>query len=191
MAVRRAVAAAVVVLSALALLPGAAAAQVPSRACDGGVPLATVAYRFADEQDFTSGGDVWALTSGIATFRLYQLDEDTFCATTTHAGTFRTFGGTSPAGTGTVPAGLTGRLAGQTAVIFEGASYQPRLPTRGFVGSFDANCDQFECATPIQFGRNYLEVAGPPELVSFRAVYVSRCGTWIQTSERESGDIAC
>ncbi len=191
MAVRRAVGAAVVVLMGLLLLPGAAAAQVPSRACDGGTLLVTVTYRFTEEQDFTTGGDVWALTSGIARFRLYQLDENTFCATNTHAGTFTTFAGPSPAGTGTVPAGLTGRLAGQTAVIFEGASYRPLLPTRGYVGSFDANCDQFACATPIQFGRNYLEVAGPPELVSFRSIYVSRCGTLVQTSEGEFGDIAC
>lgn len=90
-----------------------------------------------------------------------------------------------------MPAGLTGRFAGQTAVIFEGASYRPLLPTHGYVGWFDANCDQFDCATPIQFGRNYLEVSGPPELVAFRSVYVSRCGTWVPTSEAESGDIAC
>jgi hypothetical protein len=190
MTLRRVVAAAVVLLSGVFLLPGAAAAQVPSRACDGTL-LAAVTYRFTEEQDLTSAGDVWALTSGIATFRLYQVDEDTFCATTTYAGTFTTFAGPSPAGTGTVPAGLTGRAAGRTVVIFHGATYRPMLPTRGYVGSFDANCDQFECATPIQFGRNYLEVAGPPELVSFRSVYVSRCGTWVATSEAESGDIAC
>ncbi|HEX2275371.1 MAG TPA: hypothetical protein VHG90_16015 [Acidimicrobiales bacterium] len=191
MAVRRAVAAAIVVLSGVLLLPGAAAAQGSLRACDGGTLLTTVVYRFTDEQDVTTEGDVWALTSGIAKFRLYQLDENTFCATTTYAGTFTTFAGPSPAGTGTVPAGLRGRMAGQTVVIFEGASYRPLLPTRGYVGSFDANCDQFQCATPIQFGRRYLEVTGPPALVSFRSVYVSRCGTWVATSEGESGDIAC
>jgi hypothetical protein len=59
------------------------------------------------------------------------------------------------------------------------------------VGAFDARCDQFECASPIQFGRNYLEVAGPPTLESFRAVYTSSCGHWVQTSEENRGDISC
>ena len=59
-------------------------------------------------------------------------------------------------------------------------------PTGYFV-----QCNQVECQNPIRFGRNYLEVDGPPESGEFRFIYVSRCGVWIQTSEGDQGDIAC
>ena len=59
------------------------------------------------------------------------------------------------------------------------------------MGFFDAQCDQFDCETPIQFGRNYVDVNGPPQLLAYRFVHVSRCGTWIETSLGSLGDIAC
>jgi hypothetical protein len=190
MGFRRIVAAVVTLSGALMLVSSPAGAQVSAAPCEVGRPLVSVTYRFANDQDLTSEGRVWALGSGIATFRLYRTGDNTFCATTTLVGTFTAFGGESPAGTGTVPDGQTGRFVIRSTLRFEG-SFAPILPTRGFVGAFDAGCDQVECATPIQFGRSYLEVAGPPTLESFRAVYSSSCGHWFQTSDGNRGDIAC
>ena len=190
MILRRTAVAVALVASALVVLASPSAAQASGPTCEVGRPLVNVTYRFVNDQDLTSDGRVWALGSGIATFKLYDTGGGTFCATTTLVGTFTTFAGPSPAGTGTVPAGHTGRFVIHSTLRFEG-SFAPSLPTRGFVGTFDAQCDQFECEDPIQFGRNYLEVGGPPEVESFRAVYVSSCGVWIQTSEGQSGDIAC
>jgi hypothetical protein len=175
---------------ALAAVSSPASAQTTTPPCEVGRALVNVTYRFVNDQDLTSDERVWALGSGTATFRLYRTGADTFCATTTLVGTFTTFAGPSPAGTGTVPAGHTGRFAIQSSLRFQG-SFAPSLPTRGFVGTFDAGCDQFECESPIQFGRKYLNVTGPPVVESFRAAYVSSCGVWIQTSEGELGDIAC
>ncbi len=177
-------------IGALTALASPASAQAATPPCEVGRPLVNVTYRFVNDQDLTSDERVWALGSGIATFRLYRTGDDTFCATTTLVGTFTTFAGLSPAGTGTVPAGHTGRFAIRTSLRFEG-SFAPILPTRGFVGTFDAQCDQFECENPIRFGRNYLQVTGPPAPESLRAVYVSSCGVWIQTTEGDRGDIAC
>ena len=149
-----------------------------------------MAYRFANDQDLNSEGEVFALGSGIARFRLWRTGPGTFCAIATSTGTFTTFAGPSPAGTGTVPAGHTGYFAGESVLRFVG-TFAPKLPTRGFVGSFDARCDQFDCATPIQFGRFYIDVEGPPELLAFRFVHVSSCGAWVETESTDVGDIAC
>jgi hypothetical protein len=70
-------------------------------------------------------------------------------------GTFTLFAGVSPAGTGTVPAGVRGHVVGVNVLGFTG-TFQADLPTRGYVGEFDANCNEFECETPIRCGRHYV-----------------------------------
>jgi hypothetical protein len=190
MLIPRVLVAAAAVASALAVLSSPAAAQTAAPPCSVGPVLVDVAYSFLNEQDLTSDGRVWALDSGFSTFRLYRTGPSSFCAVTAVSGTFTTFTGPSPAGTGTVPAGHSGRFAGRSILRF-GGTFAPTLPTSGFVGTFDAGCNQFDCATPIQFGRKYLEVTGPPTVESFQAVYVSSCGVWIQTSQGDRGDIAC
>lgn len=185
-----------VVVLALALLATTLAAGAsPATAqtsppCEVGRALVDVSYRFANDQDLTDEGEVWALGTGVATFRLYATGPGTFCAVTLLSGTFTTFAGPSPNGTGTVPAGHTGRFAGKNQLRFVG-TFAPSLPTRGFVGSFDAGCNQVDCETPIQFGRFYLDVAGPPLAEDFRFAYASSCGTFVQTSQGSFGDIAC
>jgi hypothetical protein len=190
MVVRRAVTVVVALASALMVLSGPADAQTAARACQVGPTLVDVVYRFANDQALNSEGEVFALASGTGRFRLWRTGPDTFCAISTSVGTFTTFAGPSPAGTGTVPAGHTGYVAGESVLRFIG-TFAPTLPTRGFVGSFDARCDQFDCATPIQFGRFYVDVQGPPELLAFRFVHVSTCGAWVETESTDIGDIAC
>ena len=190
MIARRAVVAVTLLLAVLTVLPSPAGALAPDLRCPGRTPLVDVSYRFANEQDLTNAGEVWALDTGVATFRLYATGPGTFCAVTLISGTFTTFAGPSPNGTGTVPAGHTGRFSGKNHLRFVG-TFAPSLPTRGFVGSFDARCGQVDCETPIQFGRFYLDVTGPPMAENSRFAYVSSCGTFVQTSEGGFGDIAC
>ncbi|HEX2047639.1 MAG TPA: hypothetical protein VHF27_07740 [Acidimicrobiales bacterium] len=189
MIVRRMAGAVVALLAVLGAFAPAAGGQTPREACQAGPKLVDVYYRYADDQILDSQGRVVGLSSGIGHFRLYQLGPDTFCAISYVAGTFTTFAGPSPAGTGTVPEGLRGHVVGENVLLFTG-EFVPTLPTRGYVGEFDANCDQFECETPIRFGRQYLET-GPPEVLGFRFVHYTRCGIWIQTESSDVGDIAC
>ena len=177
------------VVATLTAVPSPAAPLTPDLSCPGRA-LVNVSYRFADDQLLGLDGEVWAIGGGHGQFRLYPAGPGAFCAVSTVAGTFTTFAGPSPAGTGTVPAGVTGTVVGSNVLRFTG-EFAPLLPTRGFVGSFDARCDQFECETPIQFGRNYVDVNGPPEVLAYRFVHVSRCGIWIETSLGSVGDIAC
>ena len=175
--------------AALTLLPSPVLAETSAQPCEVGRPLVDVTILFANDQDVDSNGDVWAIDTGVTRFRLYRTGGDTFCAAITDAGTFTTFGGPSPAGTGTVPAGHRGRFAGTSTVRF-GGTFAPTLPTRGFVGTFDRQCDQYQCQSP-RIGFYYLEIEGPPMADTYRYVYVSSCGVWIVTSAGDRGDIAC
>ena len=177
------------VVGGVTAVPSPASGLTPDLSCPGRA-LVNVSYLFANDQLLGLDGEVWAIGSGYGQFRLYPAGAGAFCAVSTVAGTFTTFAGPSPAGTGTVPAGLTGTVVGTNVLRFTG-EFVPLLPTRGFVGSFDARCDQFECETPIQFGRNYVDVNGPPEVLAYRFVHVSRCGIWIESNLGSVGDIAC
>jgi hypothetical protein len=189
MKTRRVVVAIAVLFATMTAGSSAAVAQTPQLSCPG-TAIVNVSHRFANDQVLGLEGQVWAIGSGLAQFRLYPAGPGAFCAVSTVTGTFTTFAGPSPAGTGTVPAGLTGRVVGTNVLRFTG-TFAPKLPTSGYVGSFDAQCDQFDCLTPIQFGRNYINVNGPPQLLGYRFVHVSACGTWVETSAASYGDIAC
>lgn len=187
---RRMTAAAGVVLAMLMGTVGPAQAQISRAECQSGPVLVDVFYRYIDDQILNSQGEVFALSSGTGRFTLYQLGPDTFCAISFVAGPFTTFAGPSPAGTGTVPAGLQGQMLGEIVLLFTG-EFVPTLPTRGYVGEFDANCNQFECETPIRFGRQYVETSGPPQILGYRFAHYTSCGVWVETESSDQGDIAC
>jgi hypothetical protein len=177
-------------VSALALGARPAGAQAPAQPCEHGTPLVDVVYQVVNEQDLTSTGDVWALDSARSQFRLYRTGRATFCASVIVEGSFTAFGGPSPAGTGTLPAGQTGRFVGFDTVYLTG-TLAPQLPTQGFVGTFDARCDRFECQNDIRFGRNYVQVTKAPTHGAYSWRYTSPCGVWTASSAGDEGDIAC
>src|SRR3954470_16387107 len=84
--------------------------------------------------DSLTGADpsnVWAIGNYTRTYQLYRVSGHTFCATWRDSGTFTTVGGTSPGGTGTVDAGVTGNLT-QTRVETFSGTFQPHgLPSSG------------------------------------------------------------
>ena len=190
MVVRRIAGVVLVVLAALGAGVAPAGATAAEAACRTGPKLVDVYYRFVDDQVLNAEGRVVGLASGVGRFELYRKGPNTFCAVSTLTGTFTLFGGESPAGTGTVPAGLRGHVVGVNVLQFTG-TFQPELPTRGYVGEFDANCNQFECETPIRFGRQYVVTDGPPAVLDYRFVHYSRCGIWVDALTYTQGDIAC
>ena len=192
MIVRRIAGLTLVVLAAVGIGAAPAGADTASAvaACRSGPKLVDVYYRFVDDQVLNAEGRVVGLASGIGRFELYQKGPDTFCAVSSLTGTFTLFAGDSPAGTGTVPEGLRGAVVGVNVLEFTG-TFDPQLPTRGYVGEFDANCDQFDCETPIRFGRQYVQTGGPPAVIDYRFVHYSRCGIWVDAFTFTQGDIAC
>ena len=85
---------------------------------------------------------------------------------------------------------LRGHVVGVNVLQFTG-TFQPQLATRGYVGEFDANCNQFDCETPIRFGRHYVVIDGPPAVIDYRFLHYSRCGIWVDALTYTEGDIAC
>jgi hypothetical protein len=100
----------VVVLAALVATSAPAGADTASAvaACRTGPKLVDVHYRYYDDQILNAEGNVVGLASGTGRSELYRKGPDTFCAVSSSTGTFTLFGGESPAGTGTVPAGTRG-----------------------------------------------------------------------------------
>lgn len=192
MVIRRITGLVVVLLVALGAgaPPAGADTTAAVAACRTGPKLVDVYYRFVDDQFLNAQGRVVGLASGTGRFELYQKGPETFCAVSSLTGRFTVFGGESPAGTGSVPAGLRGHVEGVNVLEFTG-TFHPMLPTRGYVGEFDANCNQFECETPIRFGRQYVVTDGPPTVIDYRFVHYSRCGVWVDAFTFTQGDIAC
>ena len=192
MVVRRMAGLVLVIVAALAAgaAPARADTSTAIAACRTGPKLVDVYYRFVDDQFLNAEGRVVALVSGTGRFELYRKGPDTFCAVSSLTGTMTFFGGESPTGTGTVPEGFRAHVVGVNVLEFTG-EFTPLLPARGYVGEFDANCDQFDCETPIRFGRQYVETTGPPSVIDYRFVVYSACGIWVDAFDVTSGDVAC
>jgi hypothetical protein len=107
--------------------------------CPIGTPV--VSYATANVVgDGASGvaGNVWALTSYQRTISVVRVAGywNRFCAATREVGTFSTLAGTSPGGTGFVPAGITGNVYGGLRTNTFTAKFSPQVPTTGSIGTF-------------------------------------------------------
>lgn len=113
-----------------------------STTCPAGSQL--IAYTsFAVTGEPVTGADpnnVWAVANYTRTLQVYRVTKSTYCTVWRDTGTFTTVGGTSPGGTGTVVAGITGTLTRSRVQTFTG-TWQPRVGTSGFLGTFPAPVD--------------------------------------------------
>jgi hypothetical protein len=185
-----------VVAAALATvsLVGASAAAKPD-SCPTDKALVVDSYFTAENSaDYGADGHVWALDAGTRYIRIWRLGGDAFCVQIHDVGTFTTFAGLSPEGTGTVPGGVTGSFDG-TAYFRDYGKFAPTVPTIGFLGNFNAQCRQDgTCAGDIlHIGPSYFP-AGFQNVDpgAFTVTYDGgACGTWSQTNSGDTGDIVC
>ena len=107
---------------------------------------------------------------------------------------FTTFAGLSPQGTGTVRAGVTGTFD-STAYLRVYGTFAPTVPTTGFLGNFDAQCQQDgTCAGDIlHIGPSYFPSGFQNvDIGAFAITYDGgACGTWSQSNSGDTGDIVC
>ena len=68
---------------------------------------------YRNSADFGADGHVWALDAARESIQIWQIGTNTYCFKRQDIGTFTTFAGVSPEGTGTVSAGVTGRWNGE------------------------------------------------------------------------------
>jgi len=181
------------VLATLSLV-GASAAVKPD-SCPTNKPMVVNSYAtFENAADYGADGHVWALDAMTASIRIWHLGGDAYCAKVHVVGTSTTFAGLSPEGTGTVRAGVVASADGTFYERIYG-TFAPTVPTTGFIGNFDPQCQQDgTCAGG--------SLPGPEDLY-FSSVHnvdfgvfeftadAGACGTWFQSTSGDPGDIVC
>jgi hypothetical protein len=170
-----------------------ASATVKPDSCPTDKPLVVDSYFTAENSaDYGADGHVWALDAGTRFIRIWRLGGDAYCVHYHDVGTFTTFAGLSPEGTGTVSGGVTGTFDGTLYFRVYG-TFAPTVPTTGFIGNFDAQCQQDgTCAGSIPSSRVYFSPRRYLDIGAFTATYDGgACGTWSQTNSGDTGDIVC
>ena len=142
--------------------------------------------------DFGADGHVWALDAAREYIQIWQIGTNTYCFKRQDTGTFTTFAGVSPEGTGTVRGGVTGRWYGELVIVIHG-TFAPKVATSGFVGDFDLQCQQDgTCLGPAFNARNYFSSFDSLEFLTFSATFAGgACGVWRQSISGDTGDIVC
>ena len=179
--------------AALATVPDGAASATTGEACPGGGPLLVNAYAtYRNSADFGADGHVWALDAARESIQIWQIGTNTYCLKRQDIGTFNSFAGESPEGTGTVSGGVTGHWNGEIVAVIHG-TFAPSLPTSGYVGDFDGQCRQDgTCLGPAFNGRNYISNITSAQFLTFSATFAGGpCGVWRQSLGGDTGDIVC
>lgn len=192
-----------VALATLGVLPGSAMASstpssvaLPPLSCTGTL-LVDVSVRVLNEADAGVLGNIWALDAINERARVWQTVAPSavgspggYCVVTSSSGSFVTFAGPSPEGSGTVTAGVDGWVV--SVQRFEvTAIFQPVVPVSGFLGTFDFRCNQQGvCPGNVRFSSflfQHITAFGGAGLAS--VYFAGRHGTWVQTSSGDLGDI--
>jgi hypothetical protein len=144
--------------------------------------------------DLGADGHVWALDAATETFRVWRMGTNAYCVKRHDVGTFTTFAGVSPEGTGSVSAGKTGTFEG--TIYFKVRGFiDSTVPTTGSLGDFDAQCQRDGTCAGAE--PHLLDLYFPRitafGFLAFSASYVGEqgCGAWLQTTAGDVGDIVC
>jgi hypothetical protein len=188
------------VLATVSLVDASAAVVKPD-SCPTNKPLVVNSYFTAENSaDYGADGHVWALDAGTRFIQISRLGGDAslggdaYCLQIHDVGTFTTFAGLSPEGTGTVGGGVTGSFDGTSYLRVYG-KFAPTVPTTGPLGNFDAQCQQDgTCAEPILSIRRSYFPSGYQHVDpgAFAITYDGgACGRWFQSNSGDTGDIVC
>jgi hypothetical protein len=186
------VAAAFAAFAALGTMPQVAAAAAVE-ACPGGGPLVVNSYgTYRNSADLGADGHVWALDAARESIQIWKVGTNRYCLKRQDIGTFTTFAGLSPEGTGMVRGGVTGRWYGELVILIQGP-FAPTLATSGFVGDFDLQCQQDgTCLGPAFNARAYFSNFESLEFLKFDGTFeAGACGVWRQSIDGNTGDIVC
>jgi len=195
---RRGVAALVAAVAVASLLTGTVAVAGPAWAsstegCVGARDkVADITRHIVKSNDYGADGHIWALDTFDERVRLWQVGLNQYCIRREFAGTFESFAGVSPGGTGTISAGVTGTWHG-TIVAYLTGDFVPVAPTSGDQGTYVENCDQLgNCET---YDPTVREMWFPDGLrhvryTSFAATFDGGShGIWMQDIDSSTGDI--
>lgn len=199
----------VVIAAAVAALAFAAIAQaapglrldrqgIGARQCVAGhqaTEVVNVHYTLRNDADSGFGGNYWASDTIFRHLRIWSEPDGTYCVQVADVGAFVTYAGTSPSGTSTVSAGVRGFLSGGYVTTDVVGTFTPTLPTRGYAGTFDLQCDSSgHCpGKPISWKSYFGSVASSHAFADWGWIYrAGRHGTWLNeagVAAADSGDI--
>jgi hypothetical protein len=183
-----------VLVAAVALNASAAGTPKPD-GCPTNKPLVVDGYAtYENAADYGADGHVWALDAATRSIRVWHLGGDAYCVHVHDVGTSTTFAGVSPEGTGIVRAGVTASFVGDVTYRIYG-TFAPTLPTRGFIGNFDAECDRAGNCAPAETLLGDSRFFSPIHHIDYGTFEFTAdagaCGTWHQTESGDTGDIVC
>jgi hypothetical protein len=157
--------------------------------------LVNVSFNVVNDYDSGFAGNAWANDTISRNLRVWQVGS-TYCAQVSDRGTFSTFAGTSPSGSGTVSAGVTGDLAGGYVTTFFTGTFNPSGPyaTKGDLGTFDLQCTSaYNCPGAVPTPQSYFSSTSGYDLRHWGWIYhAGDHGTWLNqddTSAADGGDI--
>jgi hypothetical protein len=156
--------------------------------CGGGKLVINVTHKVVNDADSGVGGNSWATDSYNRQIQVWQAADGTFCATVDYQGQFVTNAGLSPSGAGTVTAGIRGNFnGGYMSTHFTGTlNPSPAYATRGNLGTFDYQLG----ANVFSWTDEYFTTTTGFDLAWWGWQYkAAQHGTWINSSDGNSGDI--
>ena len=157
--------------------------------------LVDVHYRLLNDADSGFGGNYWASDTIDRHLRIWSLSGGTYCVQVADHGTFATYAGTSPSGSGTVSAGVRGELEGGYVTTSIVGTFAPTLPTRGDLGSYDLQCDSSaHCpGSAIGWTSYFGSISSANAFAQWGWIYhAGKHGTWLNQDDVaavDSGDV--
>jgi hypothetical protein len=191
----------VAVLAALSMSAVAFASPSPAtggsnaKGCStSGKALVNVHYTLINDYDSAVGGNAWANDTINRQLQIFAVGTGSYCAVVTDQGSFVTFAGASPQGTGTVGYGITGKIkGGYTTSPFTGRFNAGTLPTSGNLGTFDLQCtNAYTCPGAHPSFLSYFD--GPDSIAWSQPTWAwsyttAKNGTWLNAYTGNTGDI--
>jgi len=173
---------------------GAHAASAGSNSptqCATGKQVVNVNYTLTNDYDSGVHGNAWANDTINRHLQVWQAGSGQYCALVNDTGSFVTFAGDSPNGTGSVAEGVTGRInGGYTTTVFSG-TFNPSRATKGNLGSFDLQCTSaYDCPGAHPSFLDYFNPGVSYDLATWGWTYhTAQNGDWLNSDAADTGDI--
>jgi hypothetical protein len=140
--------------------------------------------------DIASDGHVWALDDYLQHVQVWKIGQNHYCFRIEYDGTWTSFAGVSPGGTGTISDGVTGTFYGMRILRLTG-EFNPQYPLSGHVADFDWQCQaDGTCTGPRPSPGMYFSPITSVNSTWYEFHETSATnGTWHDTTYGYRGDI--
>jgi hypothetical protein len=167
-------AAALCVLALGAVSPASAQGMYTTSCPAGSQLVAFVNYSVTGESITGRDGTTWATANYTRTLLVFRVGtgngKTTYCANWRDTGAFTTVGSTSPGGSGSVAAGITGTFSRTGVTTTFSAKWRPAAPTSGSLGVF---------ASPVDWTSFYFDDVSGLDLVWYVSLFQTPAnGAW-------------